>query len=204
MGFLRQLIGPDKDEIWSQLSREIGADYQPGGFFTESRVVLSRAGWQIVLDTYRVSTGKSHATYTRMRAPFANPDGFRFNIHRKGLFSEIGKRLGMQDLEIGDSFFDDAFILQSNSEDRLRQLLVNSEIRARLQQEPGIHLEIVDDEGVFQKRLPEGVDELYFRVLGIVTDQDRLKNLFDLFAAVLDQLNRIGTAGAADPGLELP
>jgi hypothetical protein len=31
---LRQLFGPSKDEIWSQLSQEIGADYQKGGFFT--------------------------------------------------------------------------------------------------------------------------------------------------------------------------
>ena len=32
-----------------------------------------------------------------MRAPFVNKDGFQFEIYREGLFSAMGKALGMQD-----------------------------------------------------------------------------------------------------------
>jgi len=47
------------------------------------------------------------------------------------------------------------------------------------------------------------VDELYFQVNGEIKDVERLKALFDLFAAVLDQLCRIGSAYKQEPGITL-
>jgi hypothetical protein len=44
---------------------------------------------------------------------------------------------------------------------------------------------------------------LRFEVLGIIKDLERLKALFDLFAAVLNQLCRIGSAYKQHPGVEL-
>jgi hypothetical protein len=205
MGILRQVFGPSKDEMWSQLSREIGAEYQPGGFFKgDSRITLAHRDWQITLDTFTVSHGKSSSTYTRIRAPFVNPDGFRFTIYRKSIFSGIAKLLGTQDLEIGDSYFDDEFIIQSSSQDLVYRLLTSIEIRQLIQNQPDIHLSVKDDEGYFRKTFPEGVDELYFQAYGVITDIERLKALFDLFATVLDQLCRFGSGYEKDPGVTLP
>ncbi len=203
MSILRQIFGPSKEEMWSQLSREIGAEYQPGGFFKEGKVVLTHREWQITLDTYTVSTGKSHVTFTRIRAPFVNPDGFRFNFYRKGIFSGIARLLGTQDIEIGDAYFDDEFIIQSSSQDLVYRLLSNLEIRQLIQNQPDIHFEVKDDEGWFLNKFPEGVDELYFQTSGVITDVGRLKALFDLFAAVLDQLCRFGSGYETDPGVKL-
>jgi hypothetical protein len=203
MGILREIFGPSKDEIWSQLSQEIGADYQPGGFFKQSKVTLSHRQWQVTLDTYTVSTGKSSVTYTRIRAPFVNPDGFRFNIYRKGIFTGIAKLLGTQDIEIGDAYFDDEFVIQASSEDLVYRLLSSIKIRQAIQNQPDIHFEVKDDEGWFQKTFPEGVDELYFQTIGVITDKERLKGLFDLFTMVLDQLCRMGSGYEKDPGVTL-
>lgn len=203
MGVLRELFGPSKDEIWSQLSQEIGADYQPGGFFTTSKVTLIHRQWQIMLDTYTVSTGKSHVTYTRIRAPYVNPEGFRFNIYRENVFSGLGKLLGLQDIEIGDAFFDDEFILQGTSEELIRRLLANTSVRQMIQNQPDIHFQVKDDEGWFRQAFPDGVDELYFERRGIITDKQRLKELFDLFALVLDELCRLGAAYQGEPGVTL-
>ncbi|MBN1440042.1 MAG: hypothetical protein JW929_11590 [Anaerolineales bacterium] len=203
MSILRGLFGPSKDEMWSQLSREIGAEYNPGGFFKDSKVTLTHRDWRITLDTYTVSTGKTRVTYTRFRAPFVNPDGFRFNIYRKNIFSGIAKLLGTQDIEIGDSYFDDEFIIQSSSEDLVYRLLSNLEIRQMIQKQPSIHFEVKDDEGWFKQSFPEGVDELYFQTVGVITDKQRLKDLFDLFAAALDQLCRMGSGYERDPGVRL-
>jgi hypothetical protein len=56
---------------------------------------------------------------------------------------------------------------------------------------------------VVRSQVPEGVDELHFQVVGVIKDVERLKALFDLFAAVLDRLCRIGSAQKQMPGVEL-
>ena len=58
-------------------------------------------------------------------------------------------------------------------------------------------------EGWFGPKFPEDVDELHFQVVGVIKDVERLKALFDLFAAVLDQLCRIGSAYKQEPGIEV-
>jgi hypothetical protein len=56
-----------------------------------------------------------------MRAPFVNKDGLYFKIYRKGIFSSIGRFFGMQDLEIGDSFFDGNFIIKGNNPKQIKR-----------------------------------------------------------------------------------
>lgn len=194
MAFLRQLFGPSKDEIWRQLCEQIGGDFVEGGFWKGSKVQVHHKQWTVTLDTYTESSGENNATYIRMRAPFVNKDGFRFTIYRRGLFSELGKLLGMQDVEIGEPEFDDAFIIKGNDEDKLRKLFANPRIRQLLERQPRIHLSVRDDEGWFKAKFPEGVDELYFREMGTIKDMERLKALYDLFAEVLDHLCKIGSA----------
>ena len=203
MSLLRQVFGPSKEEIWSQLSREIGADYQEGGFFKEGKVVLSHREWEITLDTYTVHVDKVTIVYTRMRAPYVNRDGFRFNIYRKSAFSWLGKLFGVEDIEVGESFFDEEFIIQGEPEILVRSLLNNSRIRQLIQDQKDIHFQVKDDDGWFKSRFPEGVDELYFEVADIIKDKQRLKNLLDLFTLVLDELCRLGSAYETDPKVKL-
>jgi hypothetical protein len=203
MGILREIFGPSKDEIWRQLCGEIGADFIAGGFWRGSKVQARVKEWTITLDTHTVSHGKSSTTYTRMRAPYVNPDEFRFTIYRKGFFSGLGKMLGMQDVEVGHQEFDDAFIIKGNSESKLRALFANPRIRQLIEAQPSIHLEVKNDEGWFGPAFPDGVDELYFQVVGVVKDVERLKSVFDLFAEVLNHLCHIGSAYKTDPNLAL-
>ena len=122
-------FGPSKDEVWQQFSQEIGAEFVEGGFWKGNKVQAHVDPWTITLDTYTVNTQHSHVTYTRMRAPYVNPEGFRFTIYRKGFFSDLGKLLGMQDIEVGDPDFDEAFIIKGNDEFKVRDLLANPHIR---------------------------------------------------------------------------
>ncbi len=203
MGILREIFGPSKKEIWKSLSDQIGSQFIEGGFFSADKVVAHVKDWTVTLDTYTVSTGKSSTTYTRMRAPYVNKDGFRFKIYRKGMFSEIGKFFGGQDVEVGFPKFDEDFIIKGNDEQKLRTLFANSKIRQLIEYQPNIRLEIKDDEGWFAKSFPEGVDELYFCVVGVVKDIDLLKALFDLYAEVLDQMCLMGSAYESNPHVEL-
>ncbi len=203
MSTLRRLFGPDKDEIWSQLAREIGADFTAGGFWKGSKVTARVNEWTVTLDVHVVSSGKSRVEYTRIRAPFVNRDGFRFTIYRRGLFSDLGKWLGGQDVEIFDPEFDEAFIIKGTDEDKVRGLLMNSSLRALIKAQPKFHMEVCDDEGWFGASFPEGVDELRFQVRGVIKDVQRLKALYELFAETLQQLCRMGSAYQQDPQVNL-
>ena len=201
-------FGPSKDEVWRQLSREIGAEFVKGGFWKQNKVQVHVGPWTITLDTYTVRRqhhphSHSHVTYTRIRAPYVNPEGFRFTIYRKGFFSDLGKLLGMQDIEVGDPEFDEAFIIKGNDENRVRDLFANAKIRQLILAQPKIRLTVKDSEGWFGPKFPENVDGLHFEVVGVIKDIDRLKSLFDLFAAVLNQLCRIGSARREEAGVEL-
>src|SRR5436305_1854891 len=151
MGILRKIFGLDKDEVWKELCSEIGADFIKGGFWKDqSKVRAHVMNWTITLDTYTVSTGNSSVTYTRMRAPYVNKDGFRFTIYRKSLLSDLWKLFGMQDIEVGGPKFnyleplfgvtsyidkedidcgypnfDRDFIIKGNNEKKVREIFKN-------------------------------------------------------------------------------
>lgn len=210
MGFLRDLFGPSQEEIWSLLAAEINrnnagltAEFVDGGMW-KGDVVRAKVGeWTITLDTYTVSTGKTSATFTRLRAPYVNADGFRFKIYRKSIFTGLGKMLGMQDIEIGEAPFDDDFVIQATDEDKVRRLLSNPKLRSLMVAQPQFHLEVKDDEGWFGATFPEGVDELYFQVPGLLRNVELLKQQFALFAEMLNQLCVIGSAYKNDPQVTL-
>jgi len=196
-------FGPDKEEVWRRLCQEIGGQFVEGGFWKGNKVQVQVQPWTLTLDTYTVNTQHSHVTYTRMRAPYVNPEGFRFTIYRKGFFSELGKLLGMQDIEVGDPDFDEAFIIKGNDEARVQNLFADARLRELVQRQPTIRLDVKDSEGWFGPKFPENVDELHFQIVGVIKDVDRLKALFDLFAALLEQLCRIGSAYKQEPGVTL-
>jgi hypothetical protein len=196
-------FGPSKEDVWQRLCQEIGAEFVSGGLWKGSKVQARVGPWTITLDTYTVSSGESSETYTRIRAPYVNPDGFRFTIYRKGVFSDLGKLMGMQDIEVGEPEFDEAFIIKGDDEFKVRDLFANPRLRALIQAQPRIRLEVKDDEGWFRGRFPEGVDELHFQVGGVIKDLERLKGLFDLFTEALEQLCRIRAATKQDPRVTL-
>jgi len=203
MGIMREMFGPSKKEIWQVLSEQIGSEFVEGGFLKSDKVVAHIKQWIVTLDTYTVSTGKSSTTYTRMRAPYVNKDGNRFKIYRSGIFSGIGAALGMQDIEIGYPEFDEDFVIKGDNEQKLKELLKNTRIRELMQLQRRFHLEVKDDEGWFGASFPDGVDELYFRVPGVIKELEQLKGLFELFSEVLNQLCIIGSAYESNAGIEL-
>ncbi len=140
------------------------------------------------------SGGDDALTYTRMRAPYVNPDGFRFEIYRRTMFSRLGVALGMQDITIGDPGFDDDFVIKSTSEDRVRELLAHERIRGLMRIQPQLHMG-VSEGGTTFKKFPDRVDELHFRAPVVIKDTERLVHLFELFQEVLPRLTADGRLG---------
>lgn len=202
MSNLKPHFHASQEAIWGQISRELGGSYTDNLF--KKKIELKHGEWMLTLDSYTVAAMSGvTVSYTRLRAPYVNRDGFRFKIYPESLFSQIGKALGMQDVRVGVPDFDEKFIIKGNDETQVKQLFNNPKIRELIHAQPDIHLEVKPDEGWFGLSFPEGVDELYFETAGIVRDPERLKQLFDLFAEVLNHLCQIGSAYENDPGLTL-
>jgi hypothetical protein len=147
------------------------------------------------------SPNKAH--WTRLRAPYVNPLGFRFRVYRKSAFSDLGKMLGMQDITIGDAPFDDAFIIQGNAEARVRELLADPKLRALIAAQPKVMFEVKDNEGWQGPRFPAGTDELRFVAGEVIKDIERLKKLFELFGHTLWRLCALGDATQEIPTIRL-
>ncbi len=204
MDFFGGVFGPSREDVWKELCAQIGADFVDGGFWKGDKVQAHFKSWTITLDTYTVSAGHSHQTFTRIRAPFVSRDELRLRIYRKTPFSDLGKMIGMQDIEVGHSAqFDEDFIIQGNDEAKIRALFASPRVRQLIEEQPKIRLELRDDEGLFHKHYPEGVDALYFQVPGVIKDVEQLEKLFDLFSEVLEELHRLGSASDENPGVAL-
>ncbi len=195
---LRELFGPSREEIWRQLASELNASYIDGDFWNRSKIQASHAGWLITLS----EEGKYH--HTHMRAPFLNPGGFRFTVFRKGVFTELGKFMGMQDVEVGHRDFDRDFVIKGTDHTKLRQIFGNARIRELIAAQPEIHFEIKDTPGIFARDFfgenpPEDLDLLEFEVDSrpALKDKEQIRLLFDLFAEILNELCRMGTARSA-------
>jgi hypothetical protein len=60
----------------------------------------------------------------------------------------------MQDVEVGDPEFDEAFIIKGDDEIRVRDLFANPKIRQLILAHPKIRLTVKDSEGWFGPKFP--------------------------------------------------
>ena len=207
MSIRRSIFGPSKDEIWRQIASDMEGEFIDGGFLGDNAVTYNHGEWRIILDTRTESTysGTMMVTtrFTRMRAPFINKDGLSFDISHEGFLSLFGKLLGMQDIVIGDPYFDDRFLIKGNNPEKIKLLLADDRIRELCRKQPKVHLRIKDDEGIFGAEFPDGVDELYFECAGVIKETEILKDLFELFCLILERLVQIDSAYEDDPNVTL-
>ena len=190
--------GEGWDEFFGRAAEESFDRFLRGG-----KVRVRYKNWRITLDTVAIAAGEACVTVTRMKAPYINLDGFRFRAHSKDFLSALWKFCGARSVEVGRPALDRAFVFHSEDERKVRELFSGPEVERLMLAQPAVNLEVRDDEGVLGVEFPEGVDELCFREAGFINDPERLKLLFQLFAAVLDRLRRMGSACEGAPGLSL-
>ena len=178
--------GPEvRRTAWRKLAAQIGADFLAQRHQRPDTVQLRHADCTITLDSIDGSGS------TRMRAPFINLSDFKFLIYNAGLLTVLGKKLvRLQDLDIGHPGIDRRFVVQSARPDAVRDLFRNERVRDLVwSQASKIRLGISEDDGLLGGTYPPEVDLLHFQAPRPIVDIERLKGLFELFKAILDDVS---------------
>ncbi len=146
-------VSQNRRKAWADLAERIGAQYEPGNFWI-GRPTVSGIYQQhrFKLDSFTRSTGKSSTTYTRLEVYLISPDPLNLTIYQEGFFSKIGKKMGMQDIQIGDEEIDQRYVIQGQPEEEVRRIITALGMRQRLIEAPELHIEIKDSVIRHEKR----------------------------------------------------
>lgn len=187
-----------EDEVWRKLSDELGGVFKNEEGWRHDEVKIQDGDWTVTLSFVGHIGRRLDAIYTCFRAPYVNPDRFRFELYRQELAHGLGKLFGVQDVQIGDPTVDKMFMIKATDEEKVKKLLGEAEIRKLLATEKELHVVVRDADKYFAREFPDGVDELVVEVPGRVEDGERLKRLYQLFALLLHALGRFSTAYTRD------
>ncbi|WP_426490361.1 hypothetical protein [Hymenobacter sp. 102] len=126
---------------------------------------------------------------TTLMASVPVPTAFHFALHEQDWVHEIGKLLGLQDIELGDPELDEAFIITTNQPDTLRQLLAYAEVRNTLLHYPNARLTLAPS-----SHKDSSPVQLTFTEERAITEPERLQEIYHLLFTVTQQLLALPTA----------
>ncbi len=182
--------------IWNQFANQTSGTFKEGYSWHSDSVEIEHKKWKIVFDNYTLWSGKYSTEMTRVIAPIILQDNFRFEIYREGFIRKIEKIFGAQDIEIGYADFDKIFTIKSNNEFKIKTLLRNSEIRNLITSQKDVNIQISDQKGIWEQKLPENEFELSYFIDGEIRDLNILNELLELFKLILDEMLQINVITA--------
>ena len=180
----RIITGNTEDELWQQLTK----DMVGGEWAYDYQILLKQGDREILLDIDIDLGGGFEGGYesTMLSAVLHGlKDDFSFAIHHEGFLDEIGKFLGIQDLETGYIEFDKKVIVRSNNEEKVKQLFADSEVRSVFELLTDFSLGITSHH---ISHTDEKEYQLEFSSDLAITDQRALRKIYHAFVAVLYQL----------------
>ena len=166
------------------LQKEHQATHIDGGLLNSSCSIIKYKHWELIIDFYTKGFAKEttkNKLYTRVRTPVLTLENLKFNLSR-------------------DSRSENNFIIDSNKEARITELLNDDKIKEALYQ--GLHgsLALNDHKGwLFKEQFPAGKDVLHFECKGILKEKESIDNVISMFKVVLDGLVKIQSIRAEEP-----
>lgn len=177
-----------KDNIWQQFAKETGGVFKEGYSWRSDSNEIEYKKWKIVFDNYRLWSGKYSTLMTRVVVPVTLNDKFKFEIYREGFVRKIEKLFRAQDVETGYPDFDKTFTIKSNNEFKIKTLLRNKELRKLIESQRDVNIQISDQKGIWEDKLPENEYELSYFTDGEIDNIETLKSLLELFKVILNEL----------------
>ncbi|MCP4308052.1 MAG: tetratricopeptide repeat protein [bacterium] len=112
-------------QTWRRIASELGLEISVKSSMARPAMRGTFNGLPVTIDTYTQRSGNSNTTYTRYRVNYP-PLGLGLKMRREGGLSFIGKLFGIEDAQVGDPVFDEAFKISTSDQPRLSAFLTPS------------------------------------------------------------------------------
>ena len=184
----------DKRQAFQAAASELDATFVQGKRSSGDQIHFEHGPWNVILDTYVVTTGQVTITYTRAQALYVATDDFTLRVTRKNFFTRIAERLGFYGLLVGDKELESKYKIKSSNDPRARSFMMDRRLRDLIMVQPSLQLDIQRLSWGKRRKKGDGVRRVTALTTGAIKDPERLANYIRVVAASLDQLVSIGVA----------
>lgn len=108
---------------WRSAANQLNLRYEPGGMGGVGSIHGSLNGNRVAVTVLTKRSGKTSRSYTRYSMNYRNSIPVEMKIVRQGIFHELGKAFGMQDILTGNPEFDYQFFVKGDDTQRVRAIL---------------------------------------------------------------------------------
>lgn len=115
-------------------------------------------------------------------------DFLEFRMYEENILSPLSKKIGLQDIEIGDPKFDAKYMLKGNNERKVKILLSSQHIKDYMLKVDGLTLHIKSASKSLFSGLPENSYQIKYQTTTYFKSTERITHLFTLFSLILNQL----------------
>ncbi|QNH61681.1 hypothetical protein [Hymenobacter sediminicola] len=182
MTTLRSFSADSETALWHQVATDMAQ--QPD--LLEYSAELQQNGFRIRFELDIDLGGGFEGGYelTSFTATVPGQQALNFALHEQDWVHELGKLLGLTDVELGDTELDDAFIITTNNPDELRTLLLSDPaVRHTLLKYQELRLELTP-----ASHAPDAEVLLTFTKEQALTDPGQLQEIYHLLYLLLQQL----------------
>ncbi len=199
MSLIRYFIGlikkPKVDHTWQNFANEVGGDFTAQHDGKEDQVNISYKNLNILIDTYihyrtvDLTTITQH--YTRAIVHYIPKEELKFRIMEQGIYDNITKLFGAQDIRIGNKSFDRRFMIKGTDPAKITILFNNPIVQEIMSKFENLHLQIFDDEGIFYEKIEPNHHMLYFLSEDKIKSEQQLKELLELYKKLIDEMTKL-------------
>lgn len=177
--FIAYVVLVARRRAWTQVAERANLFFEPGNMFGSGLSVRGvYQGRELTLDSFTRRTGKNSTTYTRIVLLLREPAGLEMTLNTEGLFSRVGKLLGMQDIQTGDEALDQRYIIKGQPQNLVMSVLQSFDLRQRLLEAPSLYIQVKGQQVYYEKR-------------GFDHNENNLIALFDLMTSLAGGVERL-------------
>ena len=162
-----------EEALWQQVSADLNREEDLFEYAAE----LHQGGYQVLISVDIDLGGgfESGLTTTTLTAPVPGNVSLRFALHEQDWVHEIGKLLGIDDVELGDPALDAAFIITTNDPAALQHLLLHKPgVRDTLLRYPDLRLTLAPASPAEPLLLTFTIDQALTQEIGRASCRERV------------------------------